>query len=343
MKLNFDKNTRIKLLSAIAQKYENNFKLINIPLTYQGTVLARTNPIINDNYINILIQIRGIDASMTNQLTNTNLNSVIIAVDAGGMASAENTQKFGSIDFVNKTVDEVLAYFSKLYKKDIKLNKLGIASFSGGFGAVGKILEQRNKCKYTISAVYNFDGMHYSKKSKDETGRTVLQADPVQMKPWLDFAAEAANDPNKQMIVVYTAIEPGSYVGNTETAKYLNSKLNANNYSSQSQWNSTQPLSVATKGGYAAYQLYDKNSKLQGGAQHVKANEAKFDVFKLIAPNWNDISSKQKPIVELDNTMKENKNPQPIQQTQQVQVEDKINYNTEELTNIIADIAKSII
>ena len=74
MKLNFDKNTRIKLLSAIAQKYENNFKLINIPLTYQGTVLARTNPIINDNYINILIQIRGIDASMTNQLTNTNLN-----------------------------------------------------------------------------------------------------------------------------------------------------------------------------------------------------------------------------------------------------------------------------
>lgn len=341
---------RLKLLQSIAQKTEDNgYRQLNLPLTYSGTVMARKFPLLENDSINIIIMIRGMDASMTGQLTSTGLNAVMIAVEAGGMASAENTAKFGSINFVNKTVDETLEYFSKMYKKPIKLNKLGIASFSGGFGALGKILEERNKSKYPISSVYNFDGMHYSKRVKDETGKMHFEADPSQLAPWKSFAEEAAKDPSKQMVVVYTAIEPGSYVGNSTTAAYLNNEIGADKYQVQSQWKSTQPLSVASKGGYAAYQLYDKNSKLPGGAQHVKSNEAKFDVFSMVAPTWNSVNAPQKPIAELekmkpdDKAKVNNEAVKPQYQGSASKSQTESSGQESEMAQLIADIAKSII
>lgn len=262
------------------------------------TVLASDPPFMPDGKVNFLINIRGIAGGDTKNVSKTGIQGVVVTCEAGGKGSSENAKAFGSPGFVNSCVSKVISQIKASYPdKAIRVGSVAIASFSGGYQAVGQILASKNQLQYPLNAVHLYDGLHYGKVDK-KTGKIKDDNSAIGLKPFVEFAEEAANDPTKQMVVVHTAV-PTSYASTTQTANYLLDKLKLQREPvTNNNWNGgIKPVSKATKGGFTVYQLYDKedpymvggqaNAKGTSGMQHINANKFSIsDGFPMLAAHF---------------------------------------------------------
>lgn len=264
---------------------------ISIPGVKPGvSVTCPANPIINGKY-NVFFQIRAGNAP-----TSAGVNTIIVNAEAGGMASAENTKAYGNPDWVNRQLATIHSVLVKKFGPNISLGKLGLGSFSGGYGAVGRIL-QNEEMRGRVDSVVILDGIHAGQRGNP---------DPNRMKVWLDYAREAKEDPNKQFVFLYTAVDPGKFASTSDSANYLMNNLNIENRQLSEDdsraYAGVRPAGIAQDGGFTAIQLYPRLSDRPGygysyykdnragssGSQHVQAARALPDVWnEYLAPTWN--------------------------------------------------------
>ncbi len=190
-----------------------NSQPFSIPVA-GATVWVPTNPIIGGTKetdpetgkvtykggkYNVFVWIRTGGISSGGKMKPTKTNAIVITVDAGGVASAENTAKYGNTAFLTGA----LATIDKAMKSrfgDVSLGNVGLGSFSGGYDAVGQIL---NKLQTDpgLSGVY-----------KNLKGVMVL--DGLHNDPGGAFGkyAKRAAQGDGQFVVTYSQIRPGNMV-----------------------------------------------------------------------------------------------------------------------------------
>jgi hypothetical protein len=256
---------------------------IKIPAVKAGvSVIVPDNPIINGKY-NVFFQIRA-----GNNPTKAGINTIIVNAEAGGIASKENTEAFGNSKWINDQLAIIQDVLSKKFG-NVSLNRLGLGAFSGGFSAISKILSDP-AMKSRIDSVVILDGIHGG-------------SDPNKMKPWLDYAEIAKNDPKKKFVFLHSAIDPGSYSSTTDSANYLIEKTKAQKAQTDKTYAGIKPVSVSNIGGFTTIELYGKKSDKPGygyeahsdnrpgsaGHQHIMAAKALPDVWQNYLNDWNDI------------------------------------------------------
>lgn len=242
------------------------FSAVSLNLGKGTSCMIPANPISADHSVNILINIRGIQGSDTKTASNLGVNAVVITAEAGGKGSKENIQTYDS-NFVNNSVGQVINYLKK-QDPEVKLGKLALAGFSGGGSAVANVLTQSSSLNYPISNVIISDGLH-------------AEANTPAMKAIMDYAQDAAQNPDqKNLTVLHSAIVPG-YRSTTQTADQIVQGLGMTRQSQvPSTWNGQPPKSIAQKGGVKVVQMYDKSEpyfndpKRGAEAQHWQTRKA---------------------------------------------------------------------
>jgi hypothetical protein len=140
---------------------------------------------------------------------------VLVGIDLG-IGSGAYQQAFSAPDVFKRLVESVeKAMVEKTGNKRAHVRKVGLSSWSAGYGAVGEIINQAYGQKLVDSVVL-LDGLHsgYGKESLND----------LQLEPFLRFAREAAAG-KKLMFVSHSSIIPPGYASTTETAHYLIQKL----------------------------------------------------------------------------------------------------------------------
>ena len=260
------------------------------------TITVPDNPIIggikksdgtyeNGKY-NVFIQIKsGFGA------TKAGINAIIVEANAnidGGLSGAYD-KLFPNADWAKTALSNIQSTMTK-YFGNVSLNKLGVGNFSAGYSGADKLLKDP-VLKNNITDVVSLDGMHYGKSGK---------INEAAMKPWLDFAKAAKNDPNKKFIMLHTSVNPGSYISTTETSQYLLDQLGMKRQSNNNEiaFAGVKPASIANDGGVSIIQLYDKqdpytiNNKPNvfgtSGYQHIQAAKSLPDVWNKALQYWNN-------------------------------------------------------
>ena len=104
--------------------------------------------------------------------------------------------------------------------------KIGLSSWSAGYGSVGQILKSAYGQQH-IDTVILLDGLHCGYVGKALNG--------AQLEPFIAFARQAAQG-KKFMFISHSSIIPPGYASTTETTQYLIDRLNG------------RPMSVQPKG-----------------------------------------------------------------------------------------------
>lgn len=258
------------------------FYSLPVNLGISGTsVISTENPILPNGTVNFIFQIRGIPAGDTKMVGNAGTNAVIVTAENGGLGSLENMQKYGNAEWINTAITKILnALTNKNNGITPKVGNIAISSFSGGYGALSKILEQRNKLMAPITAVTVFDGIH--------------DKDPNRLKPWIDYAKEAQKDPSKKFIIVHTDIKP-SYTSSTESAKLISDAIGAK----------PDETGTINSGGFSVYHVPGNDAKA-----HIAARDKLPEIWaKHLAPTWNQ-GTYTPPITDIK-SIPETKSPTP--------------------------------
>jgi hypothetical protein len=194
---------------------------------------------------NVFIWVRPGNISSGGKMKPTLTNAIVVTVDAGGMASSENSAKYGNSAFVKNT----LATIDKAMKTkfgDVSLGNMGLASFSGGYGAIGKIINemqtnpQLSKEYKSLKGVMVLDGLH------DDPGGAFTR-----------YAKEASQDPNKKFVAVYSQIKPGrmvngkwvTYKSAKEAAEEIAKTVNAKTEKGGPSYGTINPDSISSING----------------------------------------------------------------------------------------------
>jgi hypothetical protein len=220
-------------------KYETTF---NIPGAQIHVPANAVNP--NTKVYNIVIHFK----STAGHLAKSGLNTVVVtANEAGGnqftgdFSKSYSQAKRGK--FVSKVLSAVQGYLGKKVP-GAKLGKWGMSAFSGGSGAVNRILKEKNYPS-PPSYIGMYDAMHGER----------------QVQQWAE-ENNVASDPTKKLVVMHSAIDPGKYQSTTEAAEKLSANLGAQ--PTQVAWQPghepIQPVSQRSVGGVHVYQMYDQGN-----------------------------------------------------------------------------------
>ncbi len=234
---------------------------------------------------NVFIQIKSGTGA-----TKAGINTIIVEANAnidGGLSGAYD-KLFPNADWAKTALGNIQSALTK-YFGNVSLNKLGVGNFSAGYSGADKLLSDP-VLKNNITDVVSLDGMHYGKSGK---------INELAMKPWLDFAKSAKNDPNKKFVMLHTSVNPGSYISTTETAQYLLDQLGIKRqpYNNEKTFAGIKPASIANNGGVSVVQLYDKddpytingksNAPGTSGYQHIQAARSLPEIWGEYLKDWN--------------------------------------------------------
>jgi hypothetical protein len=140
------------------------------------------------------------------------LDATIVSVTLG-MGSAPYEHALRDPERFERWIDEVLASIAEERRAPpLHLRRLGIASFSAGFGAVGHILA--SPALYDrLDALVLLDSIHthYTRGKKP---------DPSAIAPYVKFASEALAR-RKVMVLTHSSIVPPDYPSSAETTTTL--------------------------------------------------------------------------------------------------------------------------
>lgn len=273
----------------LEKKPQHKFGPAGISLGYPGTAVIwpGESAIHPDGSVNIMFFFRGGSAGVMNQ---SGTNAIVVTADAGGAGGGPSNQAYGRADFVNRVVASILEQLkSKLGRSDIKLGKLGLAGWSGGYAPIHSILAQTNSLVKQPDYVGIFDGMHHGARGRPND---------TAMETYLDVAQNAAKG-GTEFVVTHTAVDPGSYASSTDTANWLVQKMQMQRQP-VTNWTGSgvQPASVAQSGNFRVVQLYNQEQPYQvvnpqtgrsqvnipgtSGNQHIQAIKSAPDYL----PNW---------------------------------------------------------
>jgi len=271
------------------QEPELKYGPAGIGLNFPGTTVLwpGEQAVHQDGSVNILFFFRGGGTGVMNQ---SSTNAIVVTADAGSAGGGPSRQAYGRSDFVNQCVAAIIAQLkTKLKREDIKLGKLGLCGWSGGYDPIHGILGDNAKLVKQPDYIGVFDGMHHGPRGKPNE-----QA----MAVWQEFAQRAVQG-GTQFVVTHTAVDPGSYASSTDTADWLVSH-NGMTRQPVTEWNGkgVKPATVATNGNFQIVQLYDKqqpytardpntgevrpNAPGTAGMQHINAVKSAPDYL----PNW---------------------------------------------------------
>ena len=228
---------------------QRDYSPSGISLGYSGTDVVWPGPsaVHPDGSVNILFFFRGGSSKI---MSKSSTNAIVVTADMGGLGGGPSRQAYGSSEFVNKVVASIISQLKqKLHREDIKLGKLGLAGWSGGYDPIFGILGSSGGLVKQPDYVGVFDGMHHGQKGKPNESA---------MKTWEELAQQAQKG-KTQFVVTHTAVDPGSYASSTDTANWLvqNNGLKrepVQNWTGQG----VKPTSVAGSGGFKVIQLYDQ-------------------------------------------------------------------------------------
>lgn len=231
------------------EKPQRKYGPAGISLGYPGTsvIWPGKSAIHPDGSVNIMFFFRGGSAGV---MSKSPTNAVVVTADAGGVGGGPSRQAYGRPEFVNKVVNSIIAQLKKKTgRDDIKLGKLGLAGWSGGYDPIHGIMQNPGALVKQPDYVGVFDGMHHGPKGKPN---------PKSMETWKEIADRAAKG-ETQFVVTHTAVDPGSYASSTDTANWLVQQSGAQRQPVQ-QWQGqgVKPASVAQQGGFSVVQLYDQ-------------------------------------------------------------------------------------
>jgi hypothetical protein len=138
-------------------------------------------------------------------------SAVLVGVDLG-MGSGNYQTKFQNREEFRYLLGSVEAGVARhLGVTSAQAGRIGLSSWSAGYGAVGQILRD-SKLRERIDTVVLLDGLHAG-----IDGSTI---EAVKLEPFLGFAREASLG-DKFMFVSHSSIIPPNYASTTQTANYL--------------------------------------------------------------------------------------------------------------------------
>lgn len=235
-----------------------NEQPFSIPVS-GATVWVPTNPIIGGikdsetqkykgGKYNIFIWVRPGNISANGQMRPTNTNAVIVTVDAGGMGSSENTSKYGNLNFLSQALSTIEKSMKEHFG-DVSLGNIGLGAFSGGYDAVGHILSQlqtnssMSSVYQKVNAVIMLDNMH------NDTNNA-----------FKNYAQEAAKNPNKKFIAMYSQINPGSYKSSKQAAEEIAQAVGAKKEKSNGErYGKISPNSISSINGVKLIEAYPED------------------------------------------------------------------------------------
>jgi hypothetical protein len=234
------------------EKNKFEFKPFNLNVKNGYAIWPGPSVIKPDGSVNIFFQIRGGSAKVFNKAST---NAIVVILEAGGKGSKENTLAFGSPSFFNNTINSILSQLKKKTgRSDIKLGKWGMASWSGGYGAIHRALNKAQtnpKTNFIKKPDYVglFDGGHFGTKGNP---------DPNRLEVYRKLAEDAKNG-ETTFVVTHSSVNPENYASSTDTANWL---VNQTGLSRKpvSKWHGSgkTPSNLANSGNFYVFGLYDK-------------------------------------------------------------------------------------
>jgi hypothetical protein len=136
---------------------------------------------------------------------------VHVGIDLG-IGSGPYMTAFNSEDSFKRLIESIeKAMAKKTGKKNAHVRKVGLSSWSAGYGAVQEIIGKPYGQKL-VDLVILLDGLH--------SGYQGNMVNETQIKPFVDWAQAAARG-DKLMFVSHSSIIPPGYASTTETANFL--------------------------------------------------------------------------------------------------------------------------
>lgn len=136
-------------------------------------------------------------------------NAVLVALDLG-INSGPYLRKFERPETFEYLMGSVETALEKRLGEKVTIGKIGLSSWSAGYGAVQRVLESRTAQR--VDTVILLDGLHTSFSNTEGARLT--------MAPFVNFARRAT-DGETFMHVSHSSIIPPGYASTTETANYL--------------------------------------------------------------------------------------------------------------------------
>ncbi len=179
-------------------------------------VMPRNKALLADGNFNVMFHFHGHEP-IRKEWVQVMDRTVLVAVTLG-VSSRPYVSAFGSSKRFEALVSSVEKAVAKhIGKKKAHARNIGLSSWSAGYGALARILNQRYG-KRRVDTVVVLDGMHTSYRN----GR----ASASQLAPFTAFARAAAKG-RKHMFVSHSSIVPPGYASSTETANLLIHQIGA--------------------------------------------------------------------------------------------------------------------
>jgi hypothetical protein len=151
------------------------------------------------------------------EFVKTAKGPVLVGIDLG-IGSGAYSKGFASPNAFTTLIRSVeAAMASKTGKKDARVRKLALSSWSAGYGAIEQILRQPAGKK--VDSVILLDSLHAG--YADEQAKT-LKVDLIE--PFIDFARKAAAK-QRLMFLSHSSIIPPGYASTMETANFIIKQL----------------------------------------------------------------------------------------------------------------------
>jgi hypothetical protein len=176
-----------------------------------GWYLAPQHDLGNDGAVDLVVHFHfGHEADTA--WRSSHLDAVIVSATFG-MGSGAYEHAMRDPARLDKMIDEVLRALAEERKSGpLHVRRLGLVSFSAGFGAVGQVLASSPHFD-RVDTVVLLDSFHTSYLR----GR---KPDPRPIAAYIRFA-EGAKEGKKLMVVTHSSIAPADYPSSTETTATL--------------------------------------------------------------------------------------------------------------------------
>jgi hypothetical protein len=204
------------------------------------------------------------------------MNGVVLVGMTLGIGSGvyENTFRDASaFDHLLKSVEATVAEHTG--RANAHARRIGLSSWSAGYGAVEEILRQPVG-QERVDSVILLDGLHC-----DYAGDGFVQAT---LDPFVRFAHEAA-DGKRLMVVSHSSIIPPGYASTTETANFLIHELGGHPHPAHAR--ATDPMGLELVSRYDEGNFHVRGYAGNAELDHCAQVGLYGDILKVhLAPRW---------------------------------------------------------
>jgi len=246
-------------------------------------IMPQRGGITPDGQFDVMFQFHGHEA-VRKEWVKVMDGAVLVGIDLG-IGSGPYSQTFNAPDAFKRLVESVeQAMAKKTGRKNARVRKVGLSSWSAGYGATQEIISQPYG-RRLVDVVILLDGLHsgYSGNMINET----------QIKPFVEFAQAAANG-EKFMFVSHSSIIPPGYASTTETANFLIYKVGGKPRHTQPRGSDPMGLDLISRFSKGQFHVrgYSGNDKMD----HCAHIGLLGDVLKVhIKPRWNSPRGTRRP------------------------------------------------